>query len=127
MDNMGKGTAEWRIETFKQSNKHVADFLIEFEVLKSKAGTDDAHAIFLLKRNVRSDIIKTILGYPPPSIPISYQTWKDTIMSVGQRYESTEIRQDRKTGSGITYGGMGQPMEIGRLAPGQNEKGEPKC
>ena len=32
-------------------------------MLAIKAGTNDMHAIFLLKKNTRSDIIKTILGY----------------------------------------------------------------
>ena len=30
-----------------------------------KADMDEMHAIFLLKKNVRQDIIKIILGYPP--------------------------------------------------------------
>ena len=30
-----------------------------------KADMDELHAIFLLKKNVQQDIIKTILGYPP--------------------------------------------------------------
>jgi len=36
-----------------------------------KAEIDDMHAIFLLKKNVRSNIIKTILGYPPIAVPES--------------------------------------------------------
>ena len=39
--------------------------MIEFEVLAMKADTDGLHTIFLLKKNVQHDIIKTILGYPP--------------------------------------------------------------
>jgi len=39
--------------------------MIEFEVLAIKAKTDDMHVIFLLKKNIRSNIIKTILGYLP--------------------------------------------------------------
>jgi len=39
--------------------------MIEFDVLAMKTETDDMHAIFLLKKNVRADIIKTILGYLP--------------------------------------------------------------
>ena len=35
-------------------------------------------------------------------------------MSVGQGYESTEERHDYKTSTGTTYGGKGQPMDIGR-------------
>ena len=30
-----------------------------------KADTNKLHAIFLLKKNVQADIIKTILEYPP--------------------------------------------------------------
>ena len=37
---------------FKQ-NKHITDFIIEFKVLAIKAETDDMHAIFLLKKNIR--------------------------------------------------------------------------
>jgi len=39
--------------------------MIEFETLAMKADTDELHIIFLLKKNIRQDIIKTILGYPP--------------------------------------------------------------
>src|SRR6201999_3986872 len=102
---------EWDIEKFRQRDKHTADFLIEFEVLKARAKTDDNHAIFLLRRNAREDIIHTIMGYPPKSIPKTYEDWKDTILSVGQGYEATEHRpKDKKTSTGIVYGGMGQPM-----------------
>jgi len=43
--------------------------MIKFEVLAMKAEIDDLHAIFLLKKNVQADIIKTILGYPPMAAP----------------------------------------------------------
>jgi len=43
--------------------------MIEFDALAMKAETDKIHAIFLLKKNVRADIIKTILGYPPMAAP----------------------------------------------------------
>jgi len=42
--------------------------MIEFDVLAMKANTDELHAIFLLKKNVRLDIIKIILGYPPIAV-----------------------------------------------------------
>jgi len=61
--------AEWKIETFKQGKKHIVDFMIKFKVLAMKADTNDLHAIFLLKKNVWHDIIKTILNYPPIAIP----------------------------------------------------------
>ena len=39
--------------------------MIEFDILAMKADMDELHAIFLLKKNVWQNIIKTILGYPP--------------------------------------------------------------
>jgi len=68
-DKSKAADAEWKIETFKQGRKHIADFMIEFEALAMKAETDDLHTIFLLKKNVQADIIKTILGYPPMAAP----------------------------------------------------------
>ena len=40
------------------------NFMIEFKVLVMKANTNELHTIFLLKKNIQADIIKTILGYP---------------------------------------------------------------
>ena len=37
--------------------------MIKFDTLAMKADTDELHAIFLLKKNIQQDIIKTILGY----------------------------------------------------------------
>ena len=38
--------------------------MIKFEILAIKAKTNDIYTIFLLKKNIRTDIIKKILGYP---------------------------------------------------------------
>ena len=46
-------------KTFKQGKKNTEDFIIEFKALAMKADTDELHAIFLLKKNVRHDIIKS--------------------------------------------------------------------
>ena len=54
---------EQKIKTFKQSKKHITNFIIEFDTLAIKAETDNLHVIFLLKKNVQIDIIKTILEY----------------------------------------------------------------
>jgi hypothetical protein len=89
--------------------------------------TNDAHAIFLLKKNSRQDIIKTILGYPPDSIPDSLTDWIAVIRSIGLGYESNEMQKDIRTKSGITYRGSGLPMEIGKRKFLWNNKGEPKC
>ena len=71
---------KWKIEIFKQEKKHIADFMIEFEVLAIKAETNNMYIIFLLKKNVRSNIIKTILGYLPIIVPESLKEWKMTII-----------------------------------------------
>ena len=68
-DKSKAADAEWKIETFKQGKQNTADFMIEFEALAMKANTDELHTIFLLKKNARQDIIKTILGYPPIAMP----------------------------------------------------------
>jgi len=44
--------AEWKIKTFKQGKKNMADFMIKFNALAIKADTDELHTIFLLKKNV---------------------------------------------------------------------------
>lgn len=41
--------------------------MIEFKVLAMKAETNDMYTIFL-KKNVRTNIIKTILGYSPITV-----------------------------------------------------------
>jgi len=68
-DKSKAADAEWKIETFKQGKRNTVDFMIKFDALATKADIDELHAIFLLKKNVRQDIIKTILGYPPIAMP----------------------------------------------------------
>jgi len=125
-DKSKAADTKWKIETFKQGKRNIADFIIEFEALAMKADTDELHAIFLLKKNVRQDIIKMILGYPSMAMPEILKEWKVAITSVGQGYESTEGRHDYKTSTGITYGGRGQPMDI-RKSNDNFKDGKPKC
>ena len=47
----------------------MVDFIMEFKTLAIKADIDNLHAIFLLKKNIQADIIKTILGYPSITAP----------------------------------------------------------
>jgi len=102
------------------------DFIIEFEALAMKVDIDELHAIFLLKKNARQDIIKTILEYPPMAMPETLKEWKMAITSVGQEYESIEGCYDYKTSTGITYGGRGQPMNIGKSNDNFKDR-KPKC
>jgi len=74
--------AEWKIETFKQGKKNTANFMIKFKALAMKTDTNELHTIFLLKKNVRHNIIKTILGYPPIAMSDTLKEWKVAITSV---------------------------------------------
>ena len=89
-DKMKAADAEWKIEIFKQEKKNTADFMIKFDALAMKADTDELHTIFLLKKNVQHNIIKTILGYLLITVPETLKEWKVAIISVGQEYKSTE-------------------------------------
>jgi len=79
--------------------------MIEFDALAMKVDTDKLHAIFLLKKNIQFDIIKTILGYSPIATPETLKEWKVVITLVGQEYEFTEGRHNYKTSTETTYGG----------------------
>ena len=48
------------------------------------------------------------------------------IILVEQEYESTEGRHDYKTETGTTYGGWGQPIDIGK-SNNNFKDGKPKC
>jgi len=114
-DKSKAADAKWKIKTFKQRKRNTADFIIEFKALAMKADTDELH-----------NIIKTILGYPPIAMPETLKEWKVAITSVEQGYESTEGRQDYKMGTGTTYGGRRQPMDIGKSNDNFKD-GKPKC
>ena len=66
--------------------------MIEFKVLAIKTETNDTYAIFPLKKNVKGDIIKIILGYLPIAISTSLKKWKIAIILVRQKYEFTKGR-----------------------------------
>jgi len=53
-----------------------------------KSDTDELHIIFLLKKNIQQDIIKTILEYLPITALESLKEWKVAITLVGVRHSS---------------------------------------
>ena len=106
---------EQKIETYRQGKKHIANFMIEFNILAMRTETNNIHAIFLLKKNVQANIIKTILGYPPIAVPNILKEWKMAITSVGQEYKSTESQHDYKTTTRTTFGGRETLMDIGKF------------
>ena len=112
--NKNKATdVEQKIKIFKQGRKHITDFIIKFEVLAIKDNINELHTIFLLKKNVWADIIKTILEYLPIAVSEILKEQKIVITLVGQEYKSTESWQEYKTGIETTYRGKGIPMDIG--------------
>jgi len=102
---MKAANAKQKIKTFKQEKKNTVDFIIKFDALAINADTDELHAIFLLKKNVQQDIIKTILGYLLIAMLESLKEWKVAIISVRQGYESTEECHNYKTSTGTTCRG----------------------
>jgi len=52
----------------------------------------------LLKKNIKSDVIKTILGYPPIAALESLKEWKMAITSVGQEYDMNLQKKDKIIG-----------------------------
>lgn len=92
-----------------------------------KAETNNIHTIFLLKKNVRSDMIKTILGYLPIVAPESLKKQKVAIISVKQEYKSIEVRQDYRIELEITYGGRKVPMDIEKSKDNYNKDRKLKC
>ena len=100
--------------------------MIEFNALAMKIDINELHAIFLLKKNVRHDIIKTILGYLPIVMPETLKKQKVAIISVGQEYKSTEKYYNYKTSTGTMYDGQGQPMDIEKSNKNFKDK-KPKC
>ena len=95
--------------------------MIEFETLAIKADTNDIHTNFLLKKNFKSNIIKTILEYP---LIVAPETLKMVIISVRQGYESTEGRQDYRTELGIIFGERRVFMNIRKY---KDKDGKPRC
>ena len=101
--------------------------MIEFKVLAIKAETNDMHTIFLLKKNVQADIIKTILVYLPIAAPNILKEWKMAIISVRQGYESTESWYNYKMGIRMIFGGQEIPMDIGKSWDNFDENRKPRC
>ena len=91
-----------------------------------KAKIDNIYAIFLLKKNVRSDIIKTILRYLPISAPKTLKEWKIAIISVKQGYEYTKSWYNYRTGTGITCEGRGISMEIRKFKDNYDKEEKPR-
>ena len=92
-----------------------------------KTEIDNMHTIFLLKKNVRSNIIKTILEYLPIMVLELFKEWKVAIISVGQGYEFPKDRQDYQIGLEIIYGERETLMNIWKSKDNYNKNRKLKC
>jgi len=81
----------------------------------------------LFKKNIRSNIIKTILGYLPIVVLETLNKWKVAIISVEQEYDSTKSRHDYRTKMGIIYVGKEVSMEIGKSKDNYDKDRKPRC
>jgi len=126
-DKNKTANTKWKIENFKKVKKHITNFMIEFEVLAMKAEANDIYTIFLLKKNVRSDIIKMILRYLPIKALESLNKWKVVIISVEQEYESIKGRLYYKIGLKITYRGRETSIDIRKFKDNYKRDGKPRC
>jgi len=90
-------------------------------MLAMKAKTNNMHAIFLLKKNIKSNIIKAILGYSPIAVP------EMTITLVRQGYKSIEGKQDYRTRSEITYGEREVSIDIRKSKNNYSKDRKPRC
>ena len=95
-------------------------------MLSMKAKTNNMHVIFLLKKNVRTNIIKTILEYPPMAVLEILKEWKMVIISVRQGYKSMESQYDYKMETEVTYRDKGALIDIGKLRDNFDIDGKPR-
>ena len=105
----------------ERRTSQISDFMIELKVLAIKAKTDDIHTIFLLKKYIRTDIIKIILGYLPIAALEILKERKVAIISVEQEYEFTEERQDYRTETGINYRGREVSIDVKKAKDNYNK------
>ena len=126
-DKSKTADAKWKIKIFKQGKKYIANFMIWFKTLAIKAETNNLYAIFLLKKNIWTDIIKTILEYPPMVVPETLKEWKVAIILIEQGYKFIESQQDYKTRTRITYGKRSIPMNIGKARKNFNKDRKLRC
>ena len=137
-DKNKKSNAENQIALLKQGSKMAEEFFAEFDQLAYIAGYNDGHhgdiLIKLIKDAINNSIIDSI--YNVGTLPDTYATWKVRITNIDnlQRQRAVEKKSHaptvvhktividktaatanipmQKTGTGITYSGAGQKMDI---------------
>jgi hypothetical protein len=134
--------AREKLENLHQGSLRIDDFVSRFESLTQDAGMDshESELIRLLERNVKSDIIDAI--YASGMLPDTYPDYKSRVLSLGRLWEqrqeqraqehhrhvpqaavtskpssnpSAQPTTDKRTPTGVVFGGRGKPMELDAL------------
>jgi hypothetical protein len=132
-----------RLEHFKQGKMKVDDYFTQLDMMFTDATvTDDAEKMRILEKGVDAKILETIYT-SDNNLPNTYDDYKAKAVKLGRMREQhqqisriqtssssssltihrpthaihTHIypQPDKKTGSGITYGGKGQPMDVSKM------------
>jgi len=97
------------------------EYVDRFAILKEKSGIADEGAYYLFQKGLPPYVIRDLLSNntTPPS---SYETLKEWVLQYARNQEIRKgilgalsgigISGDRRTSTGVTYGGRGQAMEI---------------
>ena len=146
-DTNKKTNTENQLTLLRQGSKTAEEFFQEFDQLAFTAGYTDTHhddvLIRLLHEAIHSRVIDLVYGQP--TLPTDYRAWKAQFLAIDglqrrqadQRKSQAQFFPHRpnitrkpdapatvpqiKTGTGVTYGGVGMKMDIDKA------KSEGRC
>jgi Ty3 transposon capsid-like protein/Zinc knuckle len=135
--------AREKLEHLHQGTSRIDDFISRFEALTVDAGIDDndLELIRLIEHNVKAEIIDPI--YASADVPTTYAHYRTRVLGLGRLLEQRQEQKsqdqrrflphpvtttakplptpplvstpDRKTPTGVIFGGRGKPMEVDAL------------
>jgi hypothetical protein len=136
-----------KLESYRQERQQIDEFVANLEWLfNDTKPTDESEKIRLLQKGAHRELLRSIYAQAP--LPQTYAEWRLKILTLGcfeehfnQQFSSrsttsatttshtphtlvTNIHppaENKRTGTGITFGGRGQPMEINKTR--QTHKG----
>ena len=139
-DKNKKSNAKNQIALLKQGSKTAEEFFTEFDQLAFVAGYNDGHhgdiLIKLIKSAIHANIIDSI--YNGGSLPTTYAAWKARVTDIDNlqcqraaekkshtptvihktvvvdKAATTTNAPTQRTGTGTTYGGAGQRLDINK-------------
>jgi Ty3 transposon capsid-like protein len=129
-----------KLKTFRQDRQHIDEFIANLERFFHDAElTDESEKICVLQKAIHRDLLQCVFTQTP--LPDKYEEWKAKVLTLGQLQERfnqqfgscsmtsstapsrvphtfvTNINTpaEKKTGTGTTFIGAGQPMEVDKL------------